>query len=1320
MANAFYTAPTSDEITSRYFTPAQPSTAPENPTPEPIEPKPGFFEQLGQNVKEDVLANGGYNLGSYTAPLAKTIVEQVVTPPSKDKTFMQKIGEDAVSLGAAIPIALSHPINTLKSLVTTPENPIGGATVESAKNVFSPDYYKEHPLLGVFNTGTWIATIASLGSSRILGGVIDAGLADVATRAAGEVGAEVASSVVKTSLTKSLLRTATDQALKTGDFSVVNEVAKNALVKGGIEEGAASRIADNLSTSIQAGIDSKATQLGAFRRMAHPIDTIGEVAGKAFSPVAKSVFGEADKSAVARLYGNDVVAKDPTGFAQIEDWASKQAIERGWKDTINNRQSIMNEWASTIGEWTHLTPQEKVAYHQNYITASDIAQKVSDMTGDLVVPTKFLPPKDINAIVETINNAPKNESPLITLDSLEQIYGNDIGIHRASIEKVITANPTQEALVGAIEALGKRHTLSYGRLPEVNRLVQELERTTGYKLIEAPKGKPISFATGVGKVREPANIQIGLTSAQNANPVTAQILKDGEALYQSGKIDEGLAKLQEATNITKDELTQTLSDGITKIQRLETKTHGLYFGTPEASFWLTLKTNSLSETLGSIALFAQKHLQDSFITAQKIAIESMEGSYGFSLKFGKTLENSDVLAIEKIANESGIGLTLNQTTGEAIAYNINQFDGLSPEAFLQAVDKVEQSMSAAGYKAAYSIDKYKLGVYTKDTYGELINGSTAKERGAVGVGAEPASTIGGAIPSAKSAGVGQYTSSLSDATSRLISAKTKLGKLFDKLGLSSQGGVEGTLENLYADEFTQNIVKELGDKYPNGIKMNVINLHTGEVAGVRTIPLDKLYGFLDRSKNMIEGMKPSLIKTRFTVSDISASDLTALGMDSVSSKAIAKVARASLVDLPFAQTGLMEGIVNLARAKVPGFNKFVNLKFETHFNLNPFYAMRFWFKTEILKAMNLREPVVSFGRVLDERLQPLVKSIPYLKDVVAPKIDLSEIKLMADEVLYDLNKNVVDFASNPELITLEKTAGIGRSIQSRNVFLRATGYNIPYDATGFAKAIAAKYGMGLRDALGYSVENGVKTYNNPSVFNEIRNSVQSVFHYEPGILTSPLMKSINTIWFPMRFEAKVMQQTSRWIGSLSPISRLEVMNNWIHTANWMQTPEGVSWRKKYRSTMEGILDWFLPYSSIGETVSSVLQGKLFNGKTGMIGGLPFGFVINSLQDLSVIPGEESTNPITGASISTKRTSKKFLSEASVAIAVEDFLTQILPSMPLYTWLGGTVTPFKNYIQDVTEGALATGESVFTGETPKAASRRIKRQFRNVKQAHTRF
>lgn len=214
-------------------------------------------------------------------------------------------------------------------------------------------------------------------------------------------------------------------------------------------------------------------------------------------------------------------------------------------------------------------------------------------------------------------------------------------------------------------------------------------------------------------------IQVGITSAQEKSP-TAPILAKGMQQFESGDVNGGLSTLHEVTKSTLPELQTILSDNKVKVQALDTNTHGLYFGTPEPSFWAKFdKTNPRAVTK-AIAEFAQKHGQESFITAT--ASDAPTATPGLSLNFGRELTNPEVLAIEKIANDGGIGLTLNQKTGEAIAYNIQAFDGMTPDAFIQAASNVKQGLEKSGLDFASRIDTYDTKVYNNNQYNELING----------------------------------------------------------------------------------------------------------------------------------------------------------------------------------------------------------------------------------------------------------------------------------------------------------------------------------------------------------------------------------------------------------------------------------------------------------------------------------------------------------------------------------------------------------------------------------------------------------------------
>lgn len=1034
-----------------------------------------------------------------------TIVKHAVTPPSDTpKSIWQKSGEDVASLGAILPTIISHPVKTVM------EMPSG--LVESLKNIFNPQYYKDHPVLGVVNTATTVTGIAGLLKGSVMKGVISSGEKIAATEVAARLGLDAAES--SSILSRSTLRASVREAYQTGNIGIVRESVKSNLVNQGIEASAAAEIATKVATTIELGLKENGVRLNVLNKLEHPIQATREYAvGRkvvdegivqdlmskgvteavardlatsrvgGISKLTQSVFAAPEKTAVGRIYGTEAVAKNPAGFLDMENWAGQQAVERGLRNTVDNRQLIMNDWAAAQGDWALLSPEERVARHQNYIKATEMTQRVNAMTGDINVPTKFLPPSHVEAISENIKNAAKKETVREIYRDIKREYGNDIALHDKTISAVIEANPTREALIEVIKSLGKRSGLTYRKLPEVNALIKEIETTTGYRVIEAPRGKKISFAT----------------------------------------TSEGAVKM---------------------------KTEG----------------------------------------------------------------------------------------------------------------------------------------------------------GAPSVPAKVAANVGESI--------------------ELIAAKTRLSRLMERIGMSPHGEVGGGLEAAYIDEFTQNANKTLGAKYGETIKI-----------GSKVIPLDKLYNWLDIHKNDISQTGSGVFSDiHYSVSDISVRNLTRLGVDQAIAKDIVAVAKQSLRDIPVSKIGASEAMVNYLRSRMPGYNAFYKLKNEMHFNVNPFFAARKQFKNNVLANLNLGKLKIELGETMANAVTstiqriPYLNKVPYLQEIFAPNVGLSEIKMMADEVLFDINKNIIDYASNPELAALQKdftgvsginkTTGFARSIQDRNVFSRYIGYNVNRHATSYAKSLAEKYGMGLEDALSFRVENGVKVYNNPEMVNMIKETTQAIFHYKPGYLTSPLARTINTIWFPTRFETKVVMQTAKWFGNISPMSRVAIVDSWVHFVNFKESDEGKKWLKENHSKFETTLDYLLSYKDIAESIESFSQGRIFDGNTGMLGGLPFGFVVNILQDLAIIPESERENPVTGKVVK-KETPKKLFSRASVVTTVEDLLTFMLPSDPAYTLFGGTITPFGRFVQENVRGITAWSTSGGT-DTPKKELKKLNKQFKTVEPDYTRL
>lgn len=527
--------------------------------------------------------------------------------------------------------------------------------------------------------------------------------------------------------------------------------------------------------------------------------------------------------------------------------------------------------------------------------------------------------------------------------------------------------------------------------------------------------------------------------------------------------------------------------------------------------------------------------------------------------------------------------------------------------------------------------------------------------------------------------------------SGLSKGRTNLGQQMVDLGLSPAGGNEANIEYLYQNNFNQSALKDLAPKY-------------GETFTVehQTVPFSKLYEFLNNMKDEVsknrgltgslsEFLKPIGLGVN-NIIDFSVGDLTHFGFEPKLANDIVGNIKSSLTDIPYEQTGLADGISNMMKAKVPGYNKFMKYSMVGRFNMNPFYGAQAWVELEFNKAVSLITGGGNVGDVLrgidvGARLAPIKTSIaevlskiPYLKDAINPEITFQENYLVNNELLSGLEKNTLTPTSNPEMALLEKAAVDGvsaeekaafiKSTQSKNIIFRMMGYTTQRAATSFAKVLANKFGFSVEEALGSTMVNGNKVYNNPELFNLLRESTADLVGYKPGFLTSPLAKTMNVIWFPFRFEAKTVMGVSEAIGKLPPITRLGFTSDVTHFAAWSQTPEGVKWRASNDHKMYNMLNYVFTWESSGAALKDAFNGNLFGGNVGQLGGLPFNFFVKIAQDLGTrqIPEREGFKP------KSTQIPKNLISAASAQIIAEDLIMHVTPKMPLYQLFNTQTTP----------------------------------------------
>lgn len=576
------------------------------------------------------------------------------------------------------------------------------------------------------------------------------------------------------------------------------------------------------------------------------------------------------------------------------------------------------------------------------------------------------------------------------------------------------------------------------------------------------------------------------------------------------------------------------------------------------------------------------------------------------------------------------------------------------------------------------------------------------------------------------------------ATQDIMASRTKLGQWVDKLGLSPSGIVEGAAEFSYRENFTQRALSQITDKYGSVIK-----------AGKVSIPVEKLFEWIDKNKILFQQSRPKLTLPIRTVFDVKADDLVRAGFTSEIASTVESISKQALRDIPTSITGMGDTVINYMRTVDKGFgkwmsdwyDKYLKAAYKGRYDWSPFFSAQQWMETRLNSALLLKDVRALPGANVTQKLgvwtaEKLGKQLEgtksYLSKVVAEP-PLEEVAMVREEVLGTLQKTMLDYTSTPDIIGLQGAAKGGyqflkdkasfeQSVRSRNLWYAISGQSSVRMATTFNKALAEKFGMTIQQALDFTYENGVKRYKNPQMVQIMREATQNAYHYEVGFLTSPLMKTLNIVWFPLRFQAKTAQLASRWLGSLSPTSRMIVMNNWVNFANWSGTDEGIEWRRTNRNTLYNILAYTTAYEQIGQSAEAVTNGRLFGGNAGLIGGVPFGFLVNVARELAILPEDpDQFDPKTGRRF-TKEIPRNVVSAASLSSAIEQLLISISPSTPFYSLTGGViggVSPRK-YIESLTRQVVGASNEALKGRDPSKGRQQLERDFKRVPLEYTRF
>jgi hypothetical protein len=161
------------------------------------------------------------------------------------------------------------------------------------------------------------------------------------------------------------------------------------------------------------------------------------------------------------------------------------------------------------------------------------------------------------------------------------------------------------------------------------------------------------------------------------------------------------------------------------------------------------------------------------------------------------------------------------------------------------------------------------------------------------------------------------------------------------------------------------------------------------------------------------------------------------------------------------------------------------------------------------------------------------------------------------------------------------------------------------DLGGLALDIANSRGMPLDTLLKESPE-------------IIDDALRVVVQYSTkGALSSPLARTMNLVFFPVRYNAKVTKIAADALAKQPPSIQKAVLHSMFNARDWLQSEEGISWQSKNADVIQ-LLKWITPINSIESTLKLLTGSVNSMGDLGQLGGLPLGIITQILDGQGLI------------------------------------------------------------------------------------------------------
>lgn len=1256
-----------------------------------------------------------------------------ITEPDTTKNvggFVKNVGEDVMAL-TKVPQALvmglltapAHPIKTyqfLKSQITTPEHPIGGQTLASLEEIPKWGNYYQHPLTAAINTLAWLSVPFTFGSSHLLSKTIS-GAADVGALSLAKQGvADITEQQVKNAVMGSA-KSVLGRVIQTGDTSLLKSRVSAYLNGYGskLTPESIDKIASSVADHIGEKLPSLKSSLSTIDPLAHPFRTLVSNPVKALT---KGIVGGEPPAAYQVFRGmtgasEKAIADNAETLSRYQDFVEKSMTVEGKQVNTNN---VAEEWAKIVYTHPELkgdTFSETMAHFEQFAHNTPLAQEMTDIMGKQIVAGKTLSKTDFSAIQQTVKAYAEagdfSNTAKEIVDDLAERH-SILSAKKTEIMNAFQANPTPANLIKTLRTFLDQNIVPEDVIkanPRLTEISNEMKKY-GYTPVYAPTAKEIVYPE-MGKVipkeitsdladfvvgkqkdfekllgkQQQLESRIGKQAINEPYVPLAQRTKPiptgSEAILNRLRLEQNFGNIprQQVDTISRfiDGIGTDLFDDVGLSILKKGGKQGQYeYGQSLITLFKDnifssggkFDSSTIHEMWHSLSRYLPeedvKKVSSQFLKEKTNYIKSNPWFEEF-LNNGKTLtkEQGDNLLKKYPEIKKYLDPINSEYNGKQIGWK-QLFDDTNYR-FKNLDEWFSETLTDKTFQRFSAMDKSvsSIFVHAKNVIRKMIQGIQEV------FGGNKANKILNDFFNQKNTELvreGNLAGSMESSLKEQIKPETGVippvpldpsyeegitAKALRKSGLSPFNVGENMMNIQYEKKFNELAASSLPTQ--NGIVQ----------LGKKFVPVDKLYTQLNVLRRIVG--KPS-------VSDLTIKDLTKAGVNEKIANNVIGVVKKSL-NIPFEKSGIGLAMINKLRSlpKIGNvYDKFFEATMKGHFTINPFFGARRIAKGQIFTSMK------GVGLVLPEsKFANLMRQIPYVKNIIAPEITMTDKKAYFDLVRGKLaSQGSVDISNVADVLSWKDSMGIEKGMEANNVLEKWLGTGQAQQEVAIMKTLAKK-NWGLTSQ---------QLYKNPEAINDIVNVVKNTMRYRSGFESSPLIRSLNVLSYPVRFEYKVASRTAEWLSNLDPLKKIEMTVQMVNGFNYLQSDAGKQWTKNNAKAL-GVLSYFLPYEGIGKTIADTFEGKFLQGNAGYIGGLPFGFVMNIAKGLGLLPEQQFVDEYTGKKSTTPRqVPKQLFSLASAQVAAEALIQHIFP-LSTYTVTGGLVRSIQTSYIKPTEKSI---------------------------------